>query len=110
VKLLTENRIRHENITFGITGQEALSYSQAAEILSKATGKIISYIDISQDEAIKSMKGSGMEDWLIADLIEFCNIIKAGNASQTTDTVEEFLGRKATSFEQFVRDHISSFN
>jgi uncharacterized protein YbjT (DUF2867 family) len=110
VKLLTENRIRHETTAFGITGQEALSYNQAAETLSKATGKKISYIDIPQEEAIKSMKGSGMEDWLIDDLIEFCNIIRAGNASQTTDTVEQFLGRIATSFEQFVRDHINSFN
>ena len=110
VKLLTENRPSHENTAFGITGQEALSYSQAAEILSKATGKKISYIDIPQEEAIKSMKGFGMEDWLIADLIEFSNIIKAGNASQITDTIEQFLGRKATSFEQFAREHINSFN
>jgi uncharacterized protein YbjT (DUF2867 family) len=110
VKLLTESRIQHKNTTFGITGREALSYSQAAEILSNATGKRISYIDIPQDEAIKSMKRSGMEDWLIADLIEFSNIIRAGNASQTTDTIEQLLGRKATSFEQFVKDHINSFN
>lgn len=110
VKLLTENRPSHENTAFGITGQEALSYSQAAEILSKATGKKISYIDISQKKAIEAMKGSGMEDWLIADLIEFSNIIKAGNASQTTDTIEQFLGRKATSFEQFAMNHINSFN
>jgi uncharacterized protein YbjT (DUF2867 family) len=109
VKILTENKIQHENIALGITGQEALSYSQAAEILSKETKKTISYIDIPQEEAIKSMKGVGMENWLIADLIEFCNIIKAGNASQTTDTVEQFLGKKATSFEKFVRDHINSF-
>ena len=111
VKLLIEkNRFNHENTAFGITGQEALSYSQAAEILSKVTGKKVSYIDIPQGEAIKSMKGSGMEDWLIADLIEFSNIIKAGDASQMTDTIEQFLGRKAASFEQFVRDHINSFN
>ena len=110
VKLLTENRIRHKNTAFGITGQEALSYSQAAEVLSNATGKIVSYIDVPQEEAIKSMKRSGMEDWLIADLIEFSNIIRAGNASQTTDTIEQLLGRKATSFEQFVKDHINSFN
>jgi len=110
VKLLTENGIRHENTAFGVTGREALSYGQAAEILSKVIGKKISYIDIPQEEARKSMKAAGMEDWLIADIMEFCNIIRGGNASQTTDTVEQVLGRKATSFEQFVRDHISSFN
>ena len=88
--------IIHENTAFDITGQEALSYGQTAEILSKATGRKISYIDIPPDEAIKAMKEFGIEDWLIADLIGFCDIIKAGNASQTTDTIEQFLGRKAT--------------
>jgi uncharacterized protein YbjT (DUF2867 family) len=108
--LLTENGTGHRNTAIDITGQEALSYRQAAEILSKVTGKRISYIDIPQEVALKSMKGLGMEDWLIADFMEFHSIIRAGKASQTTDTVEQILGRKATSFEQFVRDHVNSFN
>ena len=51
-----------------------------------------------------------MEDWLIVALMELYNFIKEGYASQTTDTVEKILGRKAISFEQFVRDHVNSFN
>jgi hypothetical protein len=35
------------------------------------------------------MKGTGMEDWLIDGLIEFYNIIKAGYASKTTNTIEQ---------------------
>jgi hypothetical protein len=42
--------------------------------------------------------------------MEFYNIIRAGYAPQTTDMVEQILGRKAVSFEQFVRDHINSYN
>lgn len=110
VELLSKDRVQHEAKAYGITGQEALSYSQAAEILSKVIGKKISYVDISQEDAQKSMKEMGMEDWLIAALIELYNIIKAGYASQTTDTIEKILGRKAISFEQFVRDHVNSFN
>ena len=34
---------------FDITGQEALSYSQVAEILSNGIGRKISYIDIPED-------------------------------------------------------------
>jgi hypothetical protein len=56
------------------------------------------------------MKGIGMEDGSIAALMELYNIIKADNALQTTDTVKQSLGRKAISFEQFARDHASSFN
>lgn len=110
VGLLSKDRVQHEAKAYGITGQEALSYSQAAEILSKVIGKKISYVYISQEDAQKSMKEMGMEDWLIAALIELYNIIKAGYASQTTDTVEKIIGRKAISFEQFVRDHVNSFN
>jgi hypothetical protein len=47
---------------------------------------------------------------LIDSLIEFYNIIRAGYVSQTTNTVEQTIGRKPISFEQFVRDHVSSFN
>jgi hypothetical protein len=56
------------------------------------------------------MKGTGMEDWLIDAVMEFYNIIRAGYASQTTNTIEQVLGRKPILFERFVRDYASSFN
>jgi uncharacterized protein YbjT (DUF2867 family) len=110
VELLTKNGIQHEHKAYGITGKEALSYSEVAEILSKVIGKKISYINIPEEDAQKSMKETGMEDWLIAALMELYNIIRSGYASQTIDTVEQILGRKAISFEQFVKDHNNSFN
>ena len=109
VKILTDDG-KHSGKAYVITGQEALSFSQAAEILSNVIGRKISYIDIPQGDAQKSMKGMGMEDWFIAALLEFYNIVRAGHASQTTDTVEQTLGRKAISFEQFVRDYAAYFN
>jgi uncharacterized protein YbjT (DUF2867 family) len=113
-KLLTKNNgnrgQQHENKAYDITGPEALSYSQAAEIISKEIGKKISYVDIPEEDARKAMKGIGMEDWLIDAIMELYNIIKAGYASQTTNTVEQIIGRKPTSFAQFVRDYSNSFN
>jgi len=87
-----------------------LSYSQAAEILSKGIGKRISYIDIQEEDARKGMKKMGMEDWLIDGIIEFYYIIRAGHASRTTNAVEQVTGRKPVAFEQFVRDYASSFS
>jgi hypothetical protein len=52
----------------------------------------------------------GMEEWLIDALIEFYNVIKSGDASQSTAVVEQITGRKPISFEQFVRDYSSSIN
>jgi uncharacterized protein YbjT (DUF2867 family) len=41
---------------YTITGQEAISYGKAAEILSNEIGKRISYVDISQEHARNGMK------------------------------------------------------
>lgn len=44
-----------------------------------------------------------------AILEEFYNT-KVGNRSATTNTVEQIIGRKPTSFAQFVRDYVTYFN
>lgn len=55
VKALVDGE-RHYNKTYLITGPEALSYYQAAEILSNATDKKIDYVNISDEEARGAMK------------------------------------------------------
>jgi uncharacterized protein YbjT (DUF2867 family) len=59
VKALTDddgNDDKHKGKVYTITGPEALSYYQAAEILSNATGKKISYVNVSKEEARQGMK------------------------------------------------------
>jgi uncharacterized protein YbjT (DUF2867 family) len=111
-KLLTENngRSRHDKKAYVVTGSEALSYSQVAEIISKEIGRKISYIDTSEEDARKSMKSMGREDWLIDAILEEFYNIRVGNRSETTNIVEQIIGRKPTSFAQFVRDYANSFN
>jgi uncharacterized protein YbjT (DUF2867 family) len=101
---------QHKNNAYDITGHEALSCSQAAEILPKVIGRKISYIDIPEEYARKGMKNIGMEDWLVDAILEFYYIIRAGHASRTTNVVEQITGRKPVAFEQFVRDYASSFS
>jgi uncharacterized protein YbjT (DUF2867 family) len=62
VQALTKNGSRHVNNVYEITGQEALSYYQAAEILSNATGKKIDYVNISDEAARGTMKEVGLRD------------------------------------------------
>jgi uncharacterized protein YbjT (DUF2867 family) len=110
VELLTKKGSQHENKAYGLTGQEALSYSQAAEILSKETGKKISYIDIPEEDARKGMKQIGIEDWLIDALMEGFNyIIARAYGSQTTTVVEQVTGRRPILFVQFAKDYADSF-
>src|SRR5215208_3976347 len=110
VKSLTEDRSdKHNNNTYLITGPEALSYYQAAEILSGATDKKISYVNISEEEARGAMKEMGMSDWLINTISELHDYFRKGNASQVSSAVEEVTGKKPISFSQFAKDYAEAF-
>ena len=102
----TANHIRK---AYDITGGEALSYGQAAEILSKEIGKKVNYVNISDEDARKAMKGIGMEDWLIDGMMELYGIIKDGHAAQITNTVEQIVGKKPISFSQFAKEYAEFF-
>jgi len=110
VKALTSNdNQQYIGKAYMITAQEAISYRQAAEILSKQVGRRISYMDIPEEDARKAMKQNGMNDWLIDAIMEFYSIIKAGHASKTTNEVEQIIGRKPISFSQFAKDYAEFF-
>ena len=106
----TKNNQQHENKKYGITGNKALSYSQVAEILSNVLGRRIAYVNVTDEDARNAMKKMGLEDWLIDALLELYNVIKSGDASQSTTVVEQITGRKPISLEQFARDYVSFFN
>lgn len=100
---------KHKNKTYLITGPEALSYHQVAEVLSNATGRKISYVNISEEEAKAAMKEIGMSDWLINTVSELSDYFRKGKASEVSSAVEEVTGRKPISFSQFARDHAEAF-
>jgi uncharacterized protein YbjT (DUF2867 family) len=106
----TKSKQQYENKKYDITGNEAISHSQSAEILSNILGRRISYVNVSEEDARKAMKNTGMEDWLVDALMEIYNIIRSGYASQTTATIEQITRRKPITFEQFVRDYANFFN
>ena len=105
VALLTRNDAKYENKAYTITGQEVLSYGQAAEILSKELGRTISYIDMPEPDARKGVMKLGMEDWLIDAMMELYTIIRSGHGSQIASSIEEVTGRKPILFSQFAKDY-----
>jgi uncharacterized protein YbjT (DUF2867 family) len=107
VQVLTnnDNGSIHNGNAYNITGPEALSFGEAARILSEQVGKNISYINISEDDARKRMKDIGYDEWRINFLIELYNLIRLGYLSDVISPVEELTGKKAITFNQFAKDY-----
>jgi uncharacterized protein YbjT (DUF2867 family) len=99
----------HTQKAYDITGSEALSYGQAAEILSKEIGKQVNYVNISDEDARKGMKDMGVDDWTINSMIELFGITRAGYLSEISPAVEQVTGNKPITFSQFARDYAEAF-
>jgi uncharacterized protein YbjT (DUF2867 family) len=107
VQALTNNY--HSKKTYTITGQEAISYEDAAKILSEQVSKNISYVNVSEEQTREGMKSMGMNEWFINSMMELYDITRMGYASQVSSAIEEITGRKPISFSQFARDYAESF-
>ena len=105
-EVLTNNGSQHINKVYDITGPEALSHSQVAEILSKETGRRVSYVDISEEDLRNRMKEMGMVDWSVDNALELYRMYRSGYRSQVTTVVEQLTGQKPTSFSQFARNYV----
>lgn len=99
----------HENKAYELTGPEALSNDEVAEILSSVTGKTITYVPVSDDDVRQAMQAGGMPDWLVESLIELYQIKRAGETSAVSPAVEQITGKPAITFAQFTRDHVEAF-
>ncbi|MCZ8522495.1 MULTISPECIES: NmrA family NAD(P)-binding protein [Paenibacillus] len=91
------------NTAHVITGPEALTYAEAAEILSRREGRPIRHISISPAELQSRWVELGMaEDYagFMASLDE--GIRDRGTESRVTDTVERITGRRPASLEAFL--------
>lgn len=91
--LVTTDDSQHTRKAYDITGGEALSYGQAAEILSKEVGKKVNYVNISDEDARKGMKDIGMDEWTINSMTKLFEITRAGHASTISPTVEQITGK-----------------
>ncbi|HEX8904304.1 MAG TPA: SDR family oxidoreductase [Longimicrobiaceae bacterium] len=107
VAALTEEG--HAGKTYVITGPEAITYGQAAERISAATGKPVRYVEVPEEAARAAMIQSEIPDWYADDLIALFGIINAGWTEEVVDTVRTVARKEPITFDQFARDHAHVF-
>lgn len=103
IKALTEPD--HQGKEYALTGPEALSYTEVAAIISEVSGRQIRYVDVPEAAARQAMLGAHLPEWLVDVILELNAWSKAGGAAEITSTVQDLLGRPATTFREFARDY-----
>lgn len=86
-----------------LTGPEALSYSDAASIITEQTGRPVRHRSVSEAEYAEMIAAQGIPAEFAAVLAGLDTDIRHGSEDRVTDTVERVTGRPARSFREFVR-------
>jgi uncharacterized protein YbjT (DUF2867 family) len=107
VRALTEDG--HARKAYPLTGPEALTYEQAALVLSDVLGRVITYQGMSNEQALSVLPQFGVPVFEAEALVEVCNVYLDEGVETVTTTVEEITGRAPTSFREFVGNHRELF-
>jgi uncharacterized protein YbjT (DUF2867 family) len=95
--------------TFVLTGPQALDHTQAARILSSATGRQIHYLNTDPEEFGKTMSAAnGMPEDYVRSVLDMFTAVRAGAAAGVTTHVERLTGRPARSLADYARDYRES--
>jgi NAD(P)H dehydrogenase (quinone) len=95
----------HDGETHDITGPEALTLAEAAATMSAATGRTITFVDQTVEEAYASRAVYGAPDWQVEAWVTTYTAIADGDIAAVTDTVDRFTGHPATSLADFLSAH-----
>lgn len=100
---------KHVGETLPTTGPEALSYAQMTAKIAAATGKLIRFEAISEDEERGRMAEWEESPAMIDAHISIYRAIRDGRMATVTQEVERILSRKPASFDHWLRQNVAAF-
>ncbi len=98
-----ESPDRHAGATYDLTGPEALTVPEIAEVLTRVLGRPHRFEDETVEEARTSRASYGVPEWQLQAWVSTYTAIRDGELATVTDHVPRLLGRPATTFAEAVR-------
>jgi NAD(P)H dehydrogenase (quinone) len=92
----------HSGQTFDLTGPAALSLAEAAEQMSRSSGREIRYVAETVPEAYASRAHYGAPEWMVDGWVSTYTAIAAGELSRVTDHVRRLTGHEPMSFAEYL--------
>ncbi|WEG18959.1 NmrA family NAD(P)-binding protein [Alkalihalophilus pseudofirmus] len=110
IATILTNPKKYKNTAHTITGREALSYYQVAEILSKVTGRSITY---AKPGFLKYRKyyiqKRSLDKEYVDVTVALYFMTRMGTAKAVTKDFLALTGRKPRTFEEFAKANLQSF-
>ncbi|MDR3567519.1 MAG: NAD(P)H-binding protein [Syntrophobacteraceae bacterium] len=86
-----------------LTGSRALTYGDAARMISDACGRPIDYVPITEEEMAQLDRQKGMAESSIGYRARLFEAVRRGHMADTTSVVRDVTGKPPVLFEEFTR-------
>lgn len=94
----------HEGKAYTLTGPDALTYDELATLLTQATGRTITHVDLPANELRYGMVDMGMPDEIADRLLDLERYFRTGAAARVTDDVRRVTGRAPRHFADYASE------
>lgn len=93
------------NRDFDLTGARALDHDEVADILSKETGRKITFEDVPPDALRQGLLAAQLPPDYVEFLLVILSYFKMGYAERVTDAVRQITGQTPRSIEAYAKDY-----
>lgn len=95
----------HADVTYELTGPEALSLQELAELFARTSGRPVTYVEETVEAAYESRAGFGAPPWLVDAWVSTYVQIAKGELDLVTTDVQRLLNRVPGSLEAYLTEH-----
>jgi len=99
----------HAGAAYELSGGEAFTMTEAAEIITRETGREVRFVNETLEEARESRRPSGAPDWEIEGWVTTYAAIAAGELDVVTDHVERIAGHPPMTLVELLQRHPESW-
>jgi NAD(P)H dehydrogenase (quinone) len=93
------------NVTLTLTGAELLNAEEIAAAVSKAAGKPLKVVPVTDEQLAAGVAGAGMPPFVVELVVSADANIRAGNFAVLTDVFETLTGRKPQTVADFFEEN-----
>ncbi|GAA4604361.1 uncharacterized protein YbjT (DUF2867 family) [Actinoplanes octamycinicus] len=99
----------HAGHIYELTGPKAITFAEVAAALTAATGRRITSLDLTEEQARPRFAAAALPDWLTTQLAGVFGVLREGGFDRVTTDVPTLLGRPARGIAEFAHTFADAF-
>jgi uncharacterized protein YbjT (DUF2867 family) len=95
--------------TYDLSGPDAYTFPEIAQLLSRILGNEVAYVPVSPDDRRSALLGNGVSQWFAELLLSLETSAEAGEIGTVTTTLKELLDHEPRTVEEFLIENAARF-